>query len=462
MVENTKSEDCEKVMNFFTNYEQQVGHELKIPDCCDNSRKVHYITCENGYITAIVFEGHLFKDGILPSRFFDIPKLEDLEIMSSNLKSIPENINTNCPLTKLSIYNNTVEGFPNQILKFKKLKYLNLSRNEGIGTIPEGINNLENLETLYIGVTGLKSMHENIFDLKNLRDFDLDGNPDLKTRILNFGKPLDSCDLRNVNIECYQSGTCEKIIIEEEPFRKYNYDVDSSFKICTDVTRTTTNTNNSIDFDAPDENNTKLLILSSIFGSILILFSILLCYFKLKYNKNKIKNYNEDDKIKCISNYDMLNDSMVDNSSFDDFDTSKLPLNNLNSDRVTSYLSGYNVGSTTITPSEFNEKIPIQPISLSVPSLSTSFNLNLSDVNSTANLNELPFPYQGSNGLNSNNSVISNNKNLPSCIDNMSQINNISNDNDFPITLIQPLQNTYLMANHNNFIKNNNNNNNGI
>jgi len=72
MVENTKSEDCEKVMNFFTNYEQQVGHELKIPDCCDNSRKVHYITCENGYITAMYVLSIYNKINIILLIFFSI------------------------------------------------------------------------------------------------------------------------------------------------------------------------------------------------------------------------------------------------------------------------------------------------------------------------------------------------------------------------------------------------------
>jgi len=51
--EDSNSQDCQNLMNFFNSYIQSVGHQLNIPACCDDSKDYHYIVCENGSVTAM-------------------------------------------------------------------------------------------------------------------------------------------------------------------------------------------------------------------------------------------------------------------------------------------------------------------------------------------------------------------------------------------------------------------------
>eukprot|EP00833_Pecoramyces_ruminatium_P001460 jgi/Orpsp1_1/1175492/evm.model.c7180000054083.1 len=251
-------EDCISLNNFFESVNINNGQKLKFPVCCDNSNQFHYIRCENGFVTEIdlrmnstgdaifdfsnfpmltrlnkfVIEGGTIKDGILPERFFELPNLIDLEVKSSNIATIPENLNKNCPLQKLSLFNNQITGFPEQLMEFKKLKYLNISRNERIRSIPSSISNLKDLEILYVGMTGLTSLSEELFKLTKLKELDLDGNERLYTRILNFGNSsVGECDFRNTNILCYEPGTCEKLIMNQNP-KQYNFEPDTLYPSC--------------------------------------------------------------------------------------------------------------------------------------------------------------------------------------------------------------------------------------
>jgi len=133
----------------------------------------------------ILLEGHILKDDIIPGRFFEMPNLKQLNITHAAATSLPE-IPDNCSLECLNLYKNSIRGFPTSILKCSNLKFLDLARNN-IGIIPGDISKLENLEYLYVGVNNLTSLSEKIFSLK-LKEFDLDGNPNLTTKIYNFGK----------------------------------------------------------------------------------------------------------------------------------------------------------------------------------------------------------------------------------------------------------------------------------
>jgi len=446
--EDSNSQDCQNLMNFFNSYTQSVGHKLNIPACCDDSKDYHYIVCENGSVTAIelrmnrfneqidfsnfpilpnlryiLFEGHIFKDGILPSRFFDLPKLEDLEILSSNIAVVPENINKDCPLHKLNLYNNTISGFPNQILDYD-LKFLDLSRNGEIKTIPSKIKNLKNLEILYIGMTGLTSMSEEIFNLENLRELDLDGNPELSTKIYNFGKKLDSCDFRNTNIICYEPGTCDKIIVQEEPFRKFNYDNDNTFEKCTDTFKGRGN-------GSFIKNNLLMIILIIIIILLLGCICFLLLFRRRKNDKEKTDSkIGMSEEIYSSPTIEIPN-SYIEVNSSNNFHISKInsvsssdmsleSLENVESKSLFNSQLKNKDDSPSLSPSEFNiSSIPNVSndnkfnIS-SIPNVSNDnkFNISTVPITSTKNKNfNLSFISSTSTMENSNNNSNSNNNN---------------------------------------------------
>eukprot|EP00833_Pecoramyces_ruminatium_P014945 jgi/Orpsp1_1/1188977/evm.model.d7180000068623.2 len=52
-----------------------------------------------GELNTLTIEGDIYG-GVLPSSFFNLPKLERMWITNSNIQNIPENINPNSPLTE--------------------------------------------------------------------------------------------------------------------------------------------------------------------------------------------------------------------------------------------------------------------------------------------------------------------------------------------------------------------------
>ncbi|OUM56233.1 hypothetical protein PIROE2DRAFT_19242 [Piromyces sp. E2] len=47
---------------------------------------------------------------------------------------------------------------------------------------------------------------------KNLKEFDISSNPELKTAIINFERstPISNCNFSNTNILCYEENTCQE------------------------------------------------------------------------------------------------------------------------------------------------------------------------------------------------------------------------------------------------------------
>jgi len=240
---------------------KESGHDLKIPKCCSNEDKSHHLICDSkGYITEvklrfesgienidfstfpilqnvydIIFQGFMFKNNTFPAKLFEMPNLKSLQDLSSNITRF-ESINKNCGIEKLSFYDNKIKGFPDQIINCSKLNSLDLSINKEIGNIPDSISSLKNLKELFIGITGLTSMSEEVFKL-NLKNFDIDGNPGLTTEIHNFGTKLDSCDFRNTNIICYEPGTCSMFVknitmVNDEEKVEYSKEEDMPYNQC--------------------------------------------------------------------------------------------------------------------------------------------------------------------------------------------------------------------------------------
>ncbi|ORX51738.1 L domain-like protein [Piromyces finnis] len=309
------NQDCALVTDFFDNYMISNNRELnpKVPECCKSSDKSHYINCNNEnitemtlrwsksienidfstfpelpYLEKLILEGEIFKDGVLPSVFFKMPRLKEFHVVNSNIKSIPSDIPSTCPLELLDLYNNKFNGFATSITNCSNLKYLDLSVNS-VGSIPDDIGKLENLETLYIGSTQLTSLSNEVFKF-NLKEFDLSGNPNLSIKLNNFGKKIETCDLRDTKITCYEPGTCESIIKvpaekEGEPSIYYSESELSFLKKC----------EKSSSNPKEGEGGNSLLF---IIGGIIILLIIIICilfFCKKKNQKDNDNDNNNDD-----------------------------------------------------------------------------------------------------------------------------------------------------------------------
>jgi len=277
------------------------------------------------------------------------------------------------------------------------------------------------------------------------------------------------------------------MIVEETPVRIYNYDVDNNFKLCTNVSKSKSayHIENETTNDLYNNNNKLNLIIPSGIVTLGLIGVILIGYF-VKFNriKNNMKDdYDDENKYiedndadhtmnnKDKNNDNLFNDSILDDtSSFIEFKTSQLPLNNMmNMEESTSYISGFKVDSTISQQSGDNENNSYQEPSRSVTSISLSspsYNITSLDENNNTNRDESYFPYRTIDDLDENNSSISDSsdsKDLPSCIsciDNISQINITNNYSDFPVSsIIQPIQqSTYSINTNNLYISSNLNN----
>lgn len=76
---------------------------------------------------------------------------------------------------KLVLRKKHFKKFPEEILKFKNLQYLDLSKNS-IKEIPDGIDALSQLQFLSLSKTGLEHVSRDIGKLKNLRWINLNQN----------------------------------------------------------------------------------------------------------------------------------------------------------------------------------------------------------------------------------------------------------------------------------------------
>ncbi|ORX58360.1 L domain-like protein [Piromyces finnis] len=92
-----------------------------------------------------------FPNGILPKRFFDLPKLKILNLYKT--PKMPENandINGNSPIEEIYLDNNGLVKFPYIFKKLKNLKTLSIKGNQITGNLTSEIKEFKTLKQLYI------------------------------------------------------------------------------------------------------------------------------------------------------------------------------------------------------------------------------------------------------------------------------------------------------------------------
>jgi len=302
-----QSDDCKKLYKFFSEYEN-----IDVPGCCNVTDEYHYIKCDNGHVVDItmrppeeenvidfskfpileelnkfILEGVSLTNNTMPARFFELPKLKEIEISSSDLEKIEE-IET-CNVEILNFYEDQLEEFPSQILKCPNLNFLDLSLNENVNNLPGAIGNLKNLKALYLGGTSLTSIPEDIYKL-SLDDYDLNNIQDLSVEVHKFAAPVEICDFRNITVSCYEVGSCNTIVVKENPERimiPYDY----RYPNCT--TSTTNDDNNN-------DKSTSNLITWIIFGVVVLILVInlfIFCCYQKRNKKREKENEEEEKKI---------------------------------------------------------------------------------------------------------------------------------------------------------------------
>jgi len=299
-----QSEDCKQLYKFFSKYDK-----VDVPGCCNVTDEYHYIKCDNGHVVDItmrpqdeenvidfsqfplleelnklILEGVSLTNNTMPARLFELPKLKEIEISSSDLEKI-EDIET-CNVESLNFYEDELEDFPSQILKCSNLNFLDISVNKNINHLPEKIGDLQNLRTLYLGETSLTAIPNEIYKLK-LDDFDLNNIPGLNIEFHKFAEPIDICDLRNITVKCYDVGACNQIVVKENPER-FMIPYDLRYPNCTTSSDNGTNNNS--------ENSSNLITWIIVGAVVLILIINLLIFCCQKRNKKSVKENEEDEK----------------------------------------------------------------------------------------------------------------------------------------------------------------------
>ena len=119
--------------------------------------------------------------------------------------SIAEALKNPDAVTKLVLRKHHLKSFPNDILKFKNLQYLDISKNS-IHELPDSIFVLSNLQYLACSKTGLQQLNKNIGRLTNLLYLNCNQN-DLEMLPPQLGnlEKLEILDLWSNNFNEYPS-----------------------------------------------------------------------------------------------------------------------------------------------------------------------------------------------------------------------------------------------------------------
>ncbi|HEY5745649.1 MAG TPA: leucine-rich repeat domain-containing protein [Chryseolinea sp.] len=110
-----------------------------------------------------------------PPEILKLKKLDYLDLEKNQLNILPSDIHLLTRLEELYLFENNIEVLPSTFGNLKKLKILGLGSNQ-LKTFPEEITQLEKLETLDLGNNKITSLPASIAALKNLKVLVLHSN----------------------------------------------------------------------------------------------------------------------------------------------------------------------------------------------------------------------------------------------------------------------------------------------
>ncbi|KAL6622267.1 L domain-like protein [Neocallimastix californiae] len=256
------------------------------------------------------------NDNILPSRFFDQPKLDIINLEHNEITEFPYQFSKLPRVEHLFTYLYYIFIKYNKIINFlknseigknkvediinipSKLQVLYLFENP-IKKIPDEVPGLVDLNFLDLNSTEITELPPDIFKLPNLRNLYVSNNPQLSTRIINFGnKNIKECSFEGTNVLCYQENTCANINtklftscttkeIEEIKSKQSKTPVKSKNK-----------SSNVSDSSGDDNSNIKYLIIGGIVVTIILAILGFIIVRKKRIDDNESK---DDDK-----NYDIV------------------------------------------------------------------------------------------------------------------------------------------------------------
>ncbi|GAA3213572.1 leucine-rich repeat domain-containing protein [Actinocorallia longicatena] len=133
--------------------------ELVVPEMFGKNGSVDERT-----IGAALREGRpVLRDGIRPAHEIALAELRAL-------RERPEEV------TELDLSDRKLREFPRDLLSFPRLRILSLAGNGDLGTLPEGLGVLSELEELNLSGTGLTALPGSFGELRALRVLDISGN----------------------------------------------------------------------------------------------------------------------------------------------------------------------------------------------------------------------------------------------------------------------------------------------
>ncbi|ORX76625.1 L domain-like protein [Anaeromyces robustus] len=368
------SEDCVKVYNF---YNVPLDH-----NCCLDA----IIDCDNeGYITTWNIAGNLDKDKYDFYIYPNLPRIKSLSVTEKGLETVPEGLLLSSSLESLILNDNNIKFLPNNFFqRLPNLKTLCMSNNY-LEDLPSFNNELNNLEYLALNSNKFKTLPENLYNLPNLKTISINNNSELSVAFNRSPSQntIKDCYLVNLNILCYEPGSCEKIYINDENNFISNDEAKTRFKSC--MNNNINNiTNNSTDTNKNNEikPNSNIIIIALIIIDVIIYE---------RHNVNEIiKNINTNNNNNNNNNININNNINNNNNNniYNNINNSDININNPYSDistmvNASQINSNYDSKSPILNP-------PVMTSNNNGHSVKSIYNNNNNNNNNT--INEPP-PY---------------------------------------------------------------------
>ena len=158
------------------NFEFLLSKKLEIEELSLSNNKLETLPKEIGNLKKLklFYSSNNKFSQKLPTEFYKLKNLKNIEIQGSNLEIISNELNNLANLESLKLYFNKVKILPKNIAKLTNLKKLYLNNNK-INKLPQDIGKLK-ISKLTLDNNSLKTLPNSIVNLKNLDTLILEEN----------------------------------------------------------------------------------------------------------------------------------------------------------------------------------------------------------------------------------------------------------------------------------------------